>query len=189
MADLEMRGPEFRQSSQQRPHGADAGIFHLRPIADQGAVDRALEGPEVARRCAPSMRATSRRSTTVATSRRHAAAPTHSSLYASRRGNTAGIRMLHNDPLLQILILLAASVLRRRGRAQVGAAGDPRLSRGRYAAGTARARARGRQRHHASAGGLRRGVPGVHARDWNSRCRAWSRCAGTCSASAGRRSC
>ncbi len=54
--------------------------------------------------------------------------------------------------------------MRRRRRTQAGLAGDPGLSRGRYAVGPARPRTGGRQRHHASFGGVRRGVPGLHAR-------------------------
>ena len=47
---------------------------------------------------------------------------------------------MHNDPLLQILILLTASVCVVAGGAQAEAAGDSRISRGRHAARPARAR-------------------------------------------------
>ncbi len=106
-----------------------------------------------------------------------------SSLYASRTS------CMHNDPLLQILILLAASVCVVAGVRKLEAAGDPRLSRRRDAARAARARARGRQRNDPAAGGLRRGIPGIHAGTGVLACRAWWRCAGKCSASAARRCC
>ena len=90
-----------------------------------------------------------------------------SCLYASRACifSLAGNRAeMHNDPLLQILILLAASVCVVAGVRKLALAGDSRLSRGRHAARPARARARRRQRDHSAARRFRRGVPGVHAR-------------------------
>src|SRR6202034_3968164 len=57
--------------------------------------------PPARDRCAAEPRATNRRANQFASPRHPVAAPTHPSLYATR---------MHTDPLLQILILLAASV-------------------------------------------------------------------------------
>ena len=106
-------------------------------------------------RFAAMRRATSRRADRAASPRHPVAAPTHPSLYATRMHPNAAAADF--DPARRLGV-------RRGRRAQARAAGHPRLPRGRHAAGPARARAGRRQRHDAAARGLRRGVPGVHAR-------------------------
>ena len=146
----------LRQASQQRPNRSDPGMQRMRPIADQCPAPGDRQSVELL------VDLRHRRQRPIAVQDQPPSLALSLQRHCIHRYMLAG--MQHSDPLLQILILLAASVcvvaaVRKLalpailGYLAVGMLLGPHA----LALG-------GRQRHDAPAGRLRRGIPGVHAR-------------------------